>query len=243
MKRLIHAALGAIGLQIIKKRDRFGLLEHFFITVKNLGFEPTYIIDVGANRGEWTRKSLLYYPDAAVTMIEPQEHLKAHVKDLLTRPNIKWITAGVGAENKVAKFTIAEHDHSSTFVISEQAAAEHKMKQIDMQLVTLNKVVADNEGKIPDLVKVDAEGLDLEVIKGASDLLGKTEIILLEAAICANGIENKISLTINKMNELGYEPFDITDLNYSPRQGILWLAEIVFVRKGGFVMSKISSQY
>jgi FkbM family methyltransferase len=243
MKRLIHAAFGAIGLQITKKQDRYGSLEHFFATVKNLGFEPTYIIDVGANHGEWTRKSLIYYPNAAVTMIEPQEHLKVNVQDLLTRPNIKWITAGAGSENKVVKFTIAERDDSSTFVLSEQEAAKHGMKQIDMQLVTLNKVVADNGSKIPELIKIDAEGLDLDVIDGASDLIGKTEIILLEAAVCAHGIDNKISLTISKMNELGYQPFDITDLNYSPRQGILWLVEIVFVRNGGVVMSKTSSQY
>lgn len=243
MKRLIHAAFNAMGLQLSKQRDRFGSLEHFFATVKNMGFEPTYIIDVGANHGHWTRKALIYYPKAAVTMIEPQEHLKADVQDLLMRPNIEWITAGAGSENKVVKFTIAEHDYSSTFVISEQEAAARGMKQMDMPLVTLNKVIADNDGKIPELVKIDAEGFDLEVIDGASDLLGKTEIILLETAVCARDIDNRIGLAMSKMNDLGYEPFDITDLNYSPRQGVLWLAEVAFVRKGGLLMSKTSLQY
>lgn len=243
MKRIIQAAFGAMGLQLSRKRDHFGALEHFFATVKNIGFEPTYIIDVGANHGRWTRKALTYFPNAAVTMIEPQEHLKADVEDLLIRPNIKWITAGAGSENKVAKFTIAEYDDSSTFIISEQEAASHGMKQIDMPLVTLNKVVTDNGDKIPELVKIDAEGLDLEVIEGASDLLGKTEVILLETAICARNIDNKIGLTISKMEDLGYEPFDITDLNYSPHQKVLWLAEIAFVRKGGLIMSKTSLQY
>ena len=243
MKKLVHAALGTMGVRITKKRDRFGSLEKFFTTVKKLGFQPNYIIDVGANHGEWTRKSLLYYPDATILMVEPQEHLKTNVEDLLARPNIQWITAGAGAENKVVKFTLAEHDHSSTFVLSEQQATRSGLKQIDMQLLTLNQIVADNGGKIPDLVKIDAEGLDLEVIAGASDLLGKTELILMEVAVCAQGIDNKMALTISKMDELGYAPFDISDVNYSPRQGVLWLAEIAFARKDGFVFSKISPQY
>ena len=243
MKRLIRAALGRAGLQISRKQSHYARVENFFNTIKKLGFEPQYIIDVGANHGNWTRAALLYFPSASITMIEPQEHLKADVQDLLLRPDINWITAGAGSEDKMVKFSVGELDHSSTFVYSEHEASQRGLKQIDMRLVTLNTVVADGGGKMPDLLKIDAEGLDLDVIDGAGDLMGHTEVILLEAAVCAQDISNRFSRAIIKMDALGYEPFDITDLNYSRHQGVLWLIEIAFVRKGGALMSKVTGQY
>ena len=50
-----------------------------------MGFAPKHIIDVGANRGLWTRTALQYFPDAHYTLIEPQDHLKTHIQDLLDR--------------------------------------------------------------------------------------------------------------------------------------------------------------
>jgi FkbM family methyltransferase len=176
-------------------------------------------------------------------MIEPQDGLKADVADLLQRPNIEWITAGAGAENRTMPLTIAPFDHSSTFVISAEKALSLGMKQLEVPVCTLNQIVRNKGGRIPELVKIDAEGFDLKVIKGASDLIGKTEIFLLEAAVAAPGIENTITMTIKNMDELGYQVFDITDLNYSPSQDVLWLMEIAFVKKDGTIISKITPNY
>jgi hypothetical protein len=40
------------------------------------------------------------------------------------------------------------------------------------------------------MVKIDAEGFDLKVLEGASDLLGRTDIFLVEVAICCAELEN-----------------------------------------------------
>ena len=61
------------------------------------GFAPKHIMDVGANHGKWTRIALTYFPDAYYTdayytLIEPQDQLRAHVADLLTRNSrIRWV--------------------------------------------------------------------------------------------------------------------------------------------------------
>src|SRR5262249_23232085 len=70
----------------------------FFSILKERGFVPEHIVDVGANRGCWTRTALKYFPDAYYTLVEPQDHLKTHVQDLLgMNGKIRWIGAGAGA--------------------------------------------------------------------------------------------------------------------------------------------------
>jgi FkbM family methyltransferase len=49
--------------------------------------------------------------------------------------------------------------------------------------MTLNEIVASSNAPFPEKVKVDVEGFDLKVLAGASELLGKTDIFLVEAAV------------------------------------------------------------
>ena len=82
------------------------------------------------------------------------------------------------------------------------------------------------------MVKIDAEGLDLKVLAGASELIGKTEIFLMEASIGQADFANTALAVIEKMSDVGYRLIDITDMNRSPIHGVLWLCEFVFLRTG-----------
>jgi hypothetical protein len=138
---------------------------------------------------------------------------------------------------------LAPIDHSSTFNLSPQQAKSAGLKQVEVPLVTLNQVVGSHGNRIPEIVKIDAEGFDLKVIDGASNLVGKTEVFFLEAAVCARDIENDLPAVIRKMAELGYVPFDITELNYSPQQDVLWLVEVMFALSGGKIISMVGTNY
>jgi hypothetical protein len=84
------------------------------------------------------------------------------------------------------------------------------------------------------MVKIDAEGFDLKVLAGASELLGKTDIFLVEAVVWGAGgaYDNSVSEVVRFMTGAGYNLMDITDLNRSPKYGVLWLCELAFLRVG-----------
>src|SRR3954466_1882042 len=85
--------------------------------LKRLGFNPRRVLDVGANRGNWTRAALCAFPQASYLLVEPQAALQIHVRDLLaTHANIKWITAGVAAEAGQRAFTLTPDEVSSSFL-------------------------------------------------------------------------------------------------------------------------------
>jgi hypothetical protein len=99
-------------------------------------------------------------------------------------------------------------------------------------MITLNELVASSGAGLPE--KIDAEGFDLKVLKGASDLLGNTDIFLVEAVVWDAGgtYGNSVSEVVRFMVEANYNLIDITDLNRSPKYGVLWLCELAFLRVG-----------
>ena len=61
-------------------------------------------------------------------------------------------------------FTLANREDSSTFDLTEEEAKRAGFRQVLVEVETLNEIVRSS-GLPPDLVKIDAEGLDLRVFK------------------------------------------------------------------------------
>lgn len=250
MKKFINRSIfhlfAAFGYHLEKKSkrqpagyDKDYLLYNFYDILKTFNYEPKHIVDVGANHGTWTRQALKYFPNAQYTLIEPQEWLKESIKDVLeSNPKVQFHGVGAGAEEGSFLFTLADRDDSSSFKFTADEAVANGFKQIEIPVVSLNHFLLDNNLPIPDIIKIDAEGLDIEVLKGASDFFGKTEIFMVEAAVVLKNFDNSFLNLINFMDEKGYRLYEITDLNRPFKPRVLWLAELVFVKKNGIIDSK-----
>jgi FkbM family methyltransferase len=249
MKQLFQAVLATLGYRLVRLQKlppAYGL-DSLFPLLKGRGFSPKHIIDVGANHGKWTRVALKYFPNAWYTLVEPQDHLRTDVQDLLSgNGKICWIGAGAGDKPGSLAFTISNRDDSSSFILTPEEAAAAGMRQIRVPVTTLNKIVQTSHAPFPEMVKIDAEGFDLRALAGASKLLGKTDVFLLEATICARttsgqDFENTLGNVIQTMSQAGYHILDITDLNRSPKYGVLWLCEVAFVRSASHLLDGIDA--
>ena len=169
--------------KVNNKSEKNKLISDFFTILKEIKFTPKHIVDVGANRGLWTREVIDCCPNAYYTLFEPQEYLHEYMKDLIENPKVECHAVGVGKQNGNLKFTIVDRDDSCSFIYSEAEAKALGFEQITVPVITLNDFFKDSSKPIPDLIKIDAEGFDLEVLQGATNLLGRTEIILIEAAV------------------------------------------------------------
>jgi len=233
VKRLIWRTLNTLGYNItkIEKRPQTpherGLRPLFSLLAQG-GFSPRYIVDVGANRGIWTRVAVKHFPEARYVMIEPQEALKQYSSDLLNgNGRVTWITAGMSDANGTLPFYTSRRDDSSSFM---EGRRENGTAPVDVPILTLNDIAAKYCGGAPDLVKIDAEGFDLKVLSGASDILGKTDVILIEALVFGTGQENSLAAVLRRMDDSGYRVAEITEVNRSPKYGIAWLCELAFLR-------------
>ncbi len=216
-------------------------LSKCFATLHALNYQPQHIVDIGAHRGGWTRRARVYFPDCQFTLVEPQEQLKADAQDLITDRNIHWHTAGISDRTGTMMLTISARDDSCTFRHSPPDAQQLGLKQVAVPVFSLEDLLDQGALPFPDIIKIDAEGLDLVVLSGASRFLSKTEVFFLEAGVSQREFPNTLAKVVATMNDHGYRVFDITDLNRTTGCGALWLVELVFVRIGGKLDTAVSS--
>jgi FkbM family methyltransferase len=195
---------------------------------------------VGANRGDWTKTALRYFPHARFTLFEPQDDL-LRGGDLDGDARVNICAMGAGPNTATMKLSKHERDDSFSFALSERQAIELGREQIDAPVVALDEFLARQGLPLPDLLKIDAEGWDLEVLKGAEKCVNNADVILLEAAVMNKAFTNTIANVITEMDRQDFMLFDVTDLNRTKRHGVLWLVELAFVRKRGQLAMAVDS--
>jgi FkbM family methyltransferase len=228
------------NLDLIDPTGKSFLLSNFYDTLKKFDFHPKHIVDIGANHGTWTREALQYFPEAFYTLLEPQSWLEKSLKDILeNNSKVKFHSVGAGEKKGSFLFTIVDRDDSCSFRYTKEEAQAAGFVQVEIPVVTLNDLLSESNLPIPDIIKIDAEGLDIEVLKGSSNFFGKTEIFMVEAGVVNKIFGNSFLKLINFMDDKGYRLFEITDLNRPFEPKVLWLVELVFVKKNGFIDSQI----
>ena len=203
-----------------------------------LGFQPRHIIDVGANKGKWSRVASQVFPGCEYTLIEPQIEMKPYLDRFCRQQNARWLLAGAGDKEGQLAFTALPDTVSSSFAFTAEDARAMGATQRSVPILTLDRVVEDM-GKIPDIVKVDAEGFDAKVVRGSTKLLGITELFFLEARLLEPGTHpcGLVEL-IAMMSEVGYVPFDFTWFGRLRNPNVIDLCEIAFVRRDGFLRKR-----
>jgi FkbM family methyltransferase len=234
--KLLYPIINWLGFVRPSQADTYqknNLLLSLIELLKTNNFKPKLIIDIGANHGTWSRLWKKYYPQSKFILVEPQSWLQPSFQDMLDENTI-YLPIGAGRENGSFTFTInSDRDDSSTFSLSNEEALKRGFKQIEIPVKTINAIVEEHGNLIPDIVKIDAEGIDIDVLDGASHLFGKTELFLVEASINSTYTQTDIITVINYMDKAGYRVFDITDINRPFANKVLWLTELAFIRKGG----------
>lgn len=217
-----------------------GDLVSFFLNVRNRGFEPQCIVDVGANCGKWTQKVMRVYPDAEYFLIEPQTEMEQHLERIcFSTSNVSWLNAGVADQVGEMTFTVVPDTVSSSFTMSKEQAEGSGYEQRVVPVTTLDEIVEERLDLIPDVVKIDAEGFEARIMSGASKLIGKTELFLLEAPLVdpPNSEWSSFGELISMMSTYSYDVYDFTSFQRRPYDGAVGLCEIAFVRRDGQLRS------
>jgi hypothetical protein len=100
-------------------------------------------------------------------------------------------------------------------------------------MVTIDEIVEKHyEGRGPDFLKIDVQGYELEVLKGAERSLATLRVILIETNLLDIYTDAPLLPELMEWMHLrGWTPYDICGLTRRPLDRGLWQADFVFVPK------------
>ena len=248
MKKKLKSLLHVLGVDVRRFRPdhgpgsphrQVGDMREFVEDVRTRGFSPRGIIDVGTNRGDWTRMALQIFPDTHVIMIEPQAEMAAPLEALCREnANVSLVKAGAGREPGQLLQTIWEDLAGSSFLPPEDATLQKNGKQRLTPVVTIDSVLTDHSGFHPDFVKLDIQGFELQALAGAPSVFSRAELLLLEVSLYAFMTGQPTARdVITFMGDRGYEIYDFPGFLRRPFDGALGQMDIAFVKKNGFFRS------
>jgi len=192
------------------------------------GLSPAFCVDVGAYTGRWTRVCREIFPSAGVLMVEAQESKRAGLEHVAAElgPGVAVEIALLGPEDgRTVRFVEMETGSS---VLEEHSHVERIV--MEKELKTLDRLLAAGSYPTADLVKLDVQGYELEVMRGASATLKTARAVLLEASFLP--INDGCPLIVDVltfMRDAGFQLFDLFSVTRR-RDDILWQSDLLFVR-------------
>lgn len=246
MKTIIKNLLYSVGFEIKRlpgKADDIpvGRMDLLLKGLKTRGLNCKTIMDVGANRTEWSRMAKKVFPVADFCLIEPQAEMKDNL-DAFCREfkGSAYFLAGAGSKAGQLNLTVWDDLVGSSFLVKPDQHLERKGKQRSIQIITIDELITTSETAIPEIIKLDIQGFELEALKGATLTFGVTEVYIMEVSLFKFGDLEGIPLfadVVNFMLERGYVVYDFPGFLRRPLDGALGQCDICFVKEKGFLRS------
>jgi len=140
-------------------------------TLYGLVRNGTTVIDVGTNIGETLLNFAKINRDGRNIGFEPVPFLYEKAKTNIALndfANIELINTGLGSSNETLSFREAGDNNSGgTFLTRENGTERDRL----VHVLTLDEFVSENNIEKISLIKIDVEGFEMEVLKGASQVV------------------------------------------------------------------------
>lgn len=221
------------------KNNPVGNFNQLFKEFHRKGLICNYILDVGAHTTEWIRIAMKVYPEATVYLIEPLQEMEEKLKQFCVEfPKSRYYLNGAGAKEEILLLTLSGVLEGANFLEGKNNHLISVNKQREIKIITIDSLIKKKEIEIPDIVKLDIQGFELEALKGASLLFGKTEVFILEVSFFEFIKGTPIfSDVIRFMADRGYEAYDFPSFLRRPYDNALGQMDICFVKREGFIRS------
>jgi FkbM family methyltransferase len=182
--KLLNRLLKIFGLRIQKRRPSFDEL-----IPKLIDSKKPVIFDVGANKGQSIFRFKNIFKDSKIHAFEPIPKLYKHIKDNNKFNDVFLVNKALGKNEIVSELylnNLGNYGAMSSFKKLRKNSAyveQYKIfnknwneindNSVSVKTTTLDKYVKSKKIKSIDYLKIDVQGWESEVLKGAYDSLKK----------------------------------------------------------------------
>ncbi len=239
---LLIELLGKAGYELKRTYAPLRSRDSFSNFIKANNFVPKTVIDIGVADGTpWLYEA---FPDAYFVLIEANEDYAVGMEAILTKIKGEYHLTAVGDNAFETTMYINKAAKSSSGLQITSPLHHQRLAKIDaihdhiekpVSVRTLDSLIDKDIAK-PILIKIDTEGYELDVLRGAANVLSKTEIIIAETSIRERYEQGyQFADMIDVMRDEGFLFFDILDMLQMSNNGALTAIDAVFVRKNSLL--------
>lgn len=234
LKKLIHTLPSPRLLRALFSEGVLASAEHRRILSDDL----LTIVDIGANKGQFSLAARRWSPRTEVIAFEPLAGAAAKFQRVFagdTHVRLHQVAIGSDGGEQVIHVSAAD-DSSSLLPISklqtELYPGTSEVAQETVKVGRLHEFVTADEIQSPALLKIDVQGYELEALQGCAELIARFEKLLVECSFVelyeGQALAHEI---IRFLDAQGFVLSSIYNLEYD-RRGQAVQGDFVFVRSG-----------
>jgi FkbM family methyltransferase len=195
------------------------------------------VVDIGANEGQWISAFMTFAEVGRLAAFEPNPEAFTLLQARLgQRPNTRLHNLALGDEHSTVDLNVMNSSPMSSLLLPtelirrEYTPATEVVRQVPVKLVPLDDVITDDAPV--DLMKIDVQGVEHSVLRGARKTLRRTRAVLIETNFTSHylGDGSFGTLFSHLTTELGFEFWDVSPPYRSKAGQALW-SDAVFLNR------------
>jgi FkbM family methyltransferase len=146
------------------------------------------VIDVGANHGQFAVFAAGRFPGAALICLEPLAAQRAKLSSVLAgRHDVTILDVAASASDGRQQFHVSRSADSSSLLEPSEAMTRvfpgtESITTIEIETARLDAILSHAPAR-PCLLKIDVQGAELDVLRGATRLLNEIDEVYVECSL------------------------------------------------------------
>lgn len=151
--------------------------------------DPALVVDVGANKGQFTLLALEIFPKARIVAFEPLREAGARfARAIGVEPRVRLVAAALGLVTGEADMHVSGRDDCSSLLdiagLQELVPDAAMVGTEKVRIGRLEDFLDAGEIVGPALLKIDVQGFELQVLQGCGDWLKRFAWVYVELSFC-----------------------------------------------------------
>jgi FkbM family methyltransferase len=189
-------------LEVISQQDLLPKAHADYLKKMAEDTHPTVIYDIGACVLHWTRKAKEAWPTSQYYLFDAANAVEPFLEKSGHPYNVGVLTDE--DEKQIEFYENPDHPGGNSYYLETTGAfnESHKSTRIGY---TLDSIVSHHGWPLPDMIKMDVQGAEVDILKGATRCLSKCKDVILEAQhVNYNDGAPKVRDVIQYMESLGF---------------------------------------
>jgi len=178
-----------MGQERVNRTSKLGCM----LAMRNLGFDPAVVIDVGAQTG--TEALFRVFPTAKHLMIEPVAENKAVLSHIASQMRDAEVLIAAADSVSGEAFLHVSPNTRYACVSRSTDAEENAWNVRRVSVFAVDDLCESRTLKSPFLIKIDVDGKELDVLEGSINTLGSAECVIVETVFFGEGANNFYRVT------------------------------------------------